>query len=246
MRIVTLPWLVLIVVALPVSAQTVDEIVGQYVEARGGKANLEAVQTVRANGTAILGGGMEAPFHYEWKKPNMIRFELTFQGITEIQASDGKTAWFIDPPGVTEPREMSSAQFAMLNDGVDYVGPLVDYASKGHKVTLMGKEEVEGTEAYKLEVVKQDGMVEYCFIDAEYFLEILQLEKHQTPGGEFELEVTWGDYKEVGGVLLPHSWHRKPRGGQGGMSLMFEQIELNVDLPDSRFEMPAGEAQEGE
>ena len=127
----------------------------------------------------------------EWKHPNKFRFELTQQGMTEVSAYDGTTAWQIQPPG--QPELMSDFDFAMLNDAMDYPNsPLVSPEAKGHRVTLVGKEEIEGTEAYKLEVIKKDGSVEYSYLDAEYFVEILQIEKHVAPGsqGEIELEVT--------------------------------------------------------
>jgi outer membrane lipoprotein-sorting protein len=234
--------LVACAIALPAAAQDVDEIIARFVEARGGKEKLDSIQTIRSTGTALFGGTQEQKFLFEWKRPNKIRFELTLQGITEIQASDGETHWTIDPPSQPEPGPVQPAQFAQLNDGVDYIGPLVDYRDKGHTVTLLGKEEIEGTEAYKIEVKKKDGMTEISYLDAEYFLEILQVEKYPMPdGSEMELEVTWSDYKEVAGILLPHSWNRKPRGAPAGLTLTFDGFEINPDIPDSRFAMPSGE-----
>ncbi len=231
-------------VATPAAAQSVEEILAQYAEARGGKEKLESVRSLSAQGVAVMGGGMEAPFRYEWKHPNKFRFELTQQGRTEVSAYDGTTAWQIEPPGQPEP--MSDFDLAMLNDAMDYPNsPLVNPQAKGHRVTLVGKEEIEGTEAYKLEVVKKNGSVEYSYLDAEYFVEILQIEKHVAPGSqsEFELEVTWGDYKEIDGVLFPYSWSQKPRGAPAGMTLVFEKLAINVALDDERFAMPqAGEA----
>lgn len=233
-------WILTLLVALPLPAQTVDEIVDKYVEARGGKARIAEIDTLTATGTALMGGEMEVPFVYQWKRPDHFRFELTTQGMTEVQAFDGEDAWFTDPPGQTEPADMPPMQFAMLNDALDFLeGPLVRYREKGHEVELLGLEEIEGTEAYKLRVTKKGGVVEISYLDPEYFVEILQFEKHQTPGGEMELVTTLGDYKEVDGVMLPHAWERKPRGAPAGIALMFEKIELNGEIPDSRFARPA-------
>ena len=228
-------------IAAPATAQSVEEVLARYAEARGGTERLESVRSLSAHGTAVMGVGMEAAFRYEWKHPNKFRFELTQQGMTEVSAYDGTTAWQIRPPG--EPGLMSDFDFAMLNDAMDYPNsPLVSPEAKGHRVTLVGKEEIEGTEAYKLEVIKKDGSVEYSYLDAEYFVEILQIERYPMPDGStMELEVTWGDYKEVAGVLLPHSWHRKPKGAPAGLTLVFEKVEVNVDIPDERFAMPAAE-----
>ena len=42
-------------------------------------------------------------------------------------------------------------------------GPLVDYRRKGHKVELLGKEKVEGVDAYKLKLTLKGGEVKYIY-----------------------------------------------------------------------------------
>ena len=228
--------------AAPADAESQEEILAGYVEARGGAANLRAVESLRGNGRLLMGGGAEAPFRYEWKRPDRFRFELTVQGMTDVQAFDGTDAWTIDPPGQTEPADMAPLDLALLNDAVDFLGPLVDHAAKGTVVELVGKTEVEGTEAWELAVTRPDGGRERSFLDVEYLLEFQQVEIHPTPGGgELELEITWGDYKEVAGVLLPHSWSRRPKGAPDGISAVFDEIEVNPEIADDRFARPEGD-----
>ena len=43
----------------------------------------------------------------------------------------------------------------------------MDYKAKGNTVELMGKEDVEGTPAYKLKVTKKSGNIEYDYLDAQ-------------------------------------------------------------------------------
>lgn len=228
--------------ALPAPAQTVDEVLARHLEARGGQAAVDAFTSLRARGRAVFGGGAEAPFTYEWKRPDRFRFELTLGGTTEIDACDGETCWIVEPPEQPQPGPMPPQQRMMLNDAVDILGPLVGPQAKGHTVALLGREEVEGTPAFKLAVTKKNGFAEVSYLDAEHFLEILQVETYSMPGGgELKMVVTWGDYKEVGGVLVPHYWERHPEGAPRGMTLMFEHMEANPDIPDGRFAMPAGE-----
>ena len=234
-------WWAALAMGLAASAaagETVEEVLARHVEARGGAAKLAAVSSLRLSGRMMLGQGREAPFLYEWKRPNQFRFELTMQGVTEVQAFDGESGWTTDPPGQPDPQPMAPMQLAMMNDAIDFEGRLVNPKQKGIGVELVGKTEVEGTPAWEIQVTRADGGVEHSYLDAEYFLEILQLERYETPGGPMEMEVTWGDYKEMGGALFPGSWSRKPRGGQGGPTLLFEQVEVNPELPDSRFAMP--------
>ncbi len=235
----------LALVALPVASPaqetpTVDEILAGSAEARGGAESLAAVETLVATGTAHIGGG-EAPFRYEWKRPDSFRFELTVQGQTEVQASDGETAWRVDPPGQTDPVPLSAMDLALLNDAADFLGALVSPEAKGHSVELVGATEVEGTPAWELRVERAEGFVETIYLDREHLVEIRQIEEHPLPGGgdPLALVTTWGDYKEVGGVLLPHYWSRHPAGNpQAGLTISFESFAVNEPVDDERFRMP--------
>lgn len=222
-------------------AQTVEEILADSAEARGGADRLAEVDTIVATGTAHLGGDVEAPFRYEWKRPDKFRFELTLQGVSEVQASDGETAWRLDPSEGPQPEPLAALDLAMLNDAADFLGALIHPESKGHRVELVGEAEVEGTPAWEIRVERAEGFVETIYLDREYLVEIQQVEEHPLPGGDepLVLVTTWGDYKPVAGVVLPHYWSRHPRGQpRGGLTLTFETLELGEPIPDERFRMP--------
>lgn len=224
-----------------VEAETVEEILARYVEARGGQEAFDKVDTIRSSGKMVMGGGFEAPIEYEWKKPNKFRFEMTMQGVTQVSTYDGENGLTLDPSEAPEPVPFGPDDFMQLNDAIDFIGPLVDAEAKGHEVELLGEEDVEGTPAWKLKLTKAGGEVEHIYLDAEYFVEIRQVEFHDVAGNPLEVEVTWGDYKEVGGILLPHSWNQRPPGGGQGLNLLFDGFEVNEELPDSRFSQATGE-----
>jgi outer membrane lipoprotein-sorting protein len=247
-RFVSLTLLVLLLPAVvpAARAQTVEEILARSAEARGGADRLAAVDTIVGTGTALLGGQIEAPFRYEWKRPNRFRFELTLQGVTEVQASDGTTAWRLDPSDQPEPEPMAAFDLAMLNDAADFLGALVNPEAKGHEVELVGRVEVEGTPAWELRVTRAEGFLERIYLDFEHLIEIQELEEHPLPsGGEPVVLVTnWGDYKEVGGLLLPHYWSRYPRANPADvLTLTFDSLKLGETIPDERFSMPGAEGE---
>jgi len=70
----------------PLSA---DQIVQKHVEALGGAAKLNAIQSLVVTGTASILGQTEAPITIQVKRPNMMRLEITFQGRKIVQAFDG-------------------------------------------------------------------------------------------------------------------------------------------------------------
>ena len=230
----------LIALATPLlSAQSVDDVIAKNVQARGGLDKIKSVQTIRSTGTMSMGGGMEAPGMMIQKRPDMARLEFTVQGLTAVQAYDGKSAWQIMPfMGKKDPEVMSADDKKEMEENADIDGPLVDYKSKGNKVELLGKEKVEGTDAYKLKVTLKNGDVITDYLDADSFLEIKQETKRMIRGSEQDVESSLGDYKEVNGLMFPFAMENGIKGSQEKEKLTISKIELNVPVDDSIFKMP--------
>ena len=217
--------------------KSADEVIKRYVDAIGGREKLDSVKTMRLSGKAMIGGQMEAPITMELKRPNKIRMEFSLQGMTGTQAYDGKGGWFIMPfAGKFEPEQMPPDMAKQLKDQADMDGPLVDYKKKGHSVELVGTDEVEGTEAYKLKVTKEDGSVEYHFIEAEHFIPLQVKGEREVMGTKIDYKVNFGDYKEVDGLLIAHTIAQT--GGEGSNTMTIEKVEINAKIPDDRFDMP--------
>jgi len=228
-----------VLLAGPVSAQTLDEVIAKHLEARGGEEKLKAVGTMRATGKMTMGPGMEAPFTIEWQKPMSMRMEVTLQGMTMVQAFDGKTGWMINPfQGKKEPEAMAGEELKAVEDQADIMGVLLDWKQKGHQVELLGKETVEGTEAYKLKVLKKNGDTEIIYLDADAYLPFKEESKRTIRGQEMEFETSVGDYKEVGALVFAHSYESKAKGMPQGQTITLDKIELDVPVPADRFTMP--------
>jgi outer membrane lipoprotein-sorting protein len=224
----------------PASAQTLDEIIARNIEARGGMEKIKAVKTMRMTGRITVGPGMEAPAVIEAKRPQMTRLDITFQGMTLTQAFDGKVGWAINPfQGNPNPEVMSADDAKDAEEQADMDGSLVDWKAKGHTVELVGKEKIEGTDAYRLKITLKGGDVRYTFIDADSWLEIRGEAKRTVRGTEMETEQTIGDYKEVGGLIIPHSFEGGPKGSPMRQKITIEKVELDVPIDDARFAMPA-------
>ncbi len=222
------------------AAQTVDEIIAKNVQARGGADKLKSVHSVKATATMAMGPGMEAPGVLIQKRPEFARLEFTVQGLTAIQAYDGKNAWQVMPfMGKKDPELMSADEAKEVQEMGDIDGPMIDYKSKGNQVELLGKEKVEGTDAYKLKVTLKNGDVQTQYIDADSFLEIKEETKRTVRGTEQTVESSIGDYKEVNGIIFPFAVESGVKGSAEKEKLTITKIELNVPVEDSFFKMPA-------
>ena len=228
----------LLLIAGSLFGQTADELVQKFIEAEGGYKALKAIKTLKMEGKVITQQGMEFPWVIYIKRPLKIRMESTVQGQTMVQAFDGKTGWWIVPfMGSTEPQLMPEEQLKDIKEQADIDGPLVDYKKKGNKVEYLGKEEVEGTDAYKLKVTLKDGEIRYVYLDAEYYLPIKAVTKRKRQDTEITVETYMGDYKKVAGVLMPHSLESK-MNGKTVSQITIEKITPNIAIDDSLFAMP--------
>jgi hypothetical protein len=81
--------------------------------------------------------------------------------------------------------------------------------------------------------------VNYTYLDADSYLAIREESKRTVRGSEVEVESTIGDYKEVGGLLIPHSIQNGAKGRPEKQDIVIDKIELNPPLDDARFKMPA-------
>lgn len=232
--------LALVALASPASAQTLDEILAGHYKALGGLDKLKALKSLRMTGEMTVGPGLLAPFTLEVKRPNQMRIDITIQGMTGTQAYDGQTAWMLMPfMGKKDAEAMPAEEAKDAAEQADIDGVLVDSAAKGHKVELVGKEAVDGADAWKLKVTTKGGDLITIYLEAESYLQIRSERKRTVRGSEMEFEQTIGDYKEVGGLMLPHSFESGPKGAPMRQKMTVSKVELDPAIDDARFKMPA-------
>jgi hypothetical protein len=225
------------------ASPTADEIVAKYVKTVGGMDKIEAVKTLKRSGKFTGGGGFEAKILEQNERPNLVRQEFTFQGMTGVTAYDGKTGWKIEPwQGKKDAEPLGEDEMkGILEDSV-FDGQLVHYKEKGNTIELVGSEPVEGTDAWKLKVTLKNGDVEYYYMDTDYFVPIKIEFKRMIRGAERESEASLGDYKEVAGWYLPHSIESGRKGSQEKSKLVYQKIEANVPMDEQMFRQPAAPA----
>jgi hypothetical protein len=228
-------------IALPLLAQelTVDQVIAKNIEAHGGMAKLKSVNTMKATGRLALPNGMEIPITAYQMRPNKQRLEIHVQGMTGIQAYDGTNGWQLMPfQGKKDPEPVSPDEAKEMADDSDIDGPLVDYKEKGNKVELLGKEKVEGADAYKLKVTMKNGTEKLLYLDADSFLEIKSESKRTRQGNIVESEASIGDYKEVDGMMMAHAVEAGPKGRPERQKFIMDKIEINVPVDAAIFNMP--------
>ena len=220
-------------------APTVDEIVNHYLKTIGGMDKIQAVTSLRRTGKFIGGGGFEAAVAQENKRSDFVREEFSLQGMTGINAYDGKTGWKIEPwNGKKDAEALGEEEMKSILEDADFDGPLVNYKKKGNTVEFVGMDKFEGTDTLKLKITKKNGDSYIYYLDTDYYVPIKIDTKRLVRGAEREYETALGDYKEVNGWFLPFSLENNAKGSQDKSKIVFDKIVANVAIDDSRFRIP--------
>lgn len=229
--------------AFAAHAITADDIIARHVEARGGLTSLEALKSLKRSGHLFIPGpNIELGLVETRVRPDRIRQEVSLQGMTAVQAWDGKEGWQIQPfGGRKDPERMSPDEAKPLVLAADIDFALVNYRAKGGKVEYLGLEEVDGTPAHKLRVTLASGDEVTYFVDPDTWMIIRDVQKREVRGAETLTETDYGEYEKVQGVWVPMTEASGPVGSDASQKqqVVFEHAEGNVAVEPSYFAFPA-------
>jgi outer membrane lipoprotein-sorting protein len=218
-----------------------DEVLAKYYQAIGINA-VKEWKTLTMTGKSSA-QGMEFPITIIMKRPGKMRLEVEIQGNKMLTVFDGQTGWSVAPwSGSSDPQDMTADEVKGMKEQADFEGALFNWKEKGHKVELIGKEDMEGTPVYKVKVVREDENIETYFIDAENFVPLKVASITKIQGNETESESYPSNYKEVNGAMMPFAIENKFKG-QGDQSVsqhvLIDKYEINKEVADSLFVRPA-------
>jgi hypothetical protein len=218
------------------SAQSLEDILKEHFAAIG-QEKLLKVNSLKTTGKLVQ-SGMEIPFIQMAKRPDCVRIEGTFQGLSFIQTYNGKEGWGLNPfAGVTDPQPMSKDEMKNMKYSSDIDGMLWNWKDKGYIVTFEGKEDMEGTSCFKIKELTQDGDVFTYYLDADSYMMIRTNTKVKMQGNETESDTYYSNYMQVEGLAMPGKIDTK-MNGQVVMTIVTDKVEINLDLDKALFEKP--------
>lgn len=235
----TLTGFVLMSVLFFAQAQDLDKILKNHYDAVG-QEKLSNLKSLTFSGK-ILQGGMELPFNMYTSRPLKFRMDITVQGQKIVQAFDGEIGWYINPMmGTMDPQDMSPDQIKDMKKQADMDGDLYNYEKKGSTLELIGTEDFEGTEVYKLKLTDKEGDITYYFMDSETFVIIKTTAKRMVQGTEVESESLLSNYQMIDGVAFPFSISTGANG-QMMVEIEMDNVDFNSKFEDAFFAKPGKE-----
>ena len=238
---------VLFCVALSVPAQTAEEIVNSYIENIGGNEAWSKIESMRITGVGRQ-QGVDYPFIATMMKDGRTVIDVDLQGTSFIvEAFDGENAWSMNFQTQKAEAFDSESSLNYKNQAKDQIpDAFFNYKDKGYLLELVGKDSWEGTEVFKIKLIKKpvlvDGVeeenVDIYFFDTENFVPIASESVVKSgPAKGATSQTIMSDYQEVDGLYLPFTVIEK-FNGQTNLEMLYKNVEFNAKINDSIFVMP--------
>jgi outer membrane lipoprotein-sorting protein len=248
-----------IAVAIPASAQTVDEIVARNLQAKGGADVLRQTNAVKMTGTfkAVQPREMTMKMTSWAKRPNLRRQEVEpLQPATAspaaatppaaaapvrpsssrmVQATDGTTMWI--QQGIAMPQTMPASQVATMPQDTEFDSVFIDYQDKGVVIKNLGVEKLGGKDVFHLTVQRKTGPLQHYYLDMSTGPEAKVTTEVTQGGATARVDTEMSDYRTVEGRVVPFRL-RQSVNGQLAAEIAIEKVEFNVEMPDTLFKLP--------
>lgn len=220
------------ITTVALNAQTVDEVITKHIEAIGGKDKLSQVKSVYyENSMEVMGNSVpQKEYQLEGKG---YKSEIEFNGSNIIQCLTDKGGWMVNPMmGGTDAEAIPEASFKSTKPLIYLGGALTDYAAKGYKAELMGKDGGD----FKIKVTA-DGNETYYFINPTTWYLTKSIMKGEAMGQQTDVTTTFSDHKKTDfGIVLPYT--RSVDLGMFQYTQKADKIEVNKTIDPKIFEMP--------
>lgn len=217
-------------------AQTADEIVGKHIEAIGGKEKLSQINSLYIESATEVMGNKSAT------KTTILtgkgfRNETDFNGQQIVNVITDKGGWAINPFGGSgEATALPEEQYKAGQDQI-YIDPLLNYAERGAKVELLGKEKVGSVDALKLKYTNRNNSETTYFIDPSTFYIVQAVKKGMAMGQEVKVTINYSDIRKTDfGLSIPYTTDIDM--GQFALKINAKKVEVNKVIDQALFEMP--------
>jgi hypothetical protein len=213
-------------------AQTVDEVINKHIEAIGGKDKISQLKSVYTeNSMEVMGSS--APQKEYLVEGKAYKTEVEYNGSNIISCFTDKNGWTINPMmGATDAQAMPDDLYKAGKSQIYFGGGLVNYAAKGYKAELAGKE----GDAFKIKL-SDSGSETLYFIDSKTYLLTKSIVKSELMGQAIDVTTIYSDYKKTDfGIMLPFA--KSIDMGMLQLSQKTDKAEINKAIDMKIFDMP--------
>jgi hypothetical protein len=216
---------------------TAEAVFNKYVDATGGVASFEKINSMSLQGTIeISGQGLNGPITIVNARPDKMATTLDLSGIGKFQsgANEG-VAWDYNPmqgPRVLQGEERDQ----MLRQA--RMDKFVNWKATYSDAKVDGDETVDGKACWRLLATPaKSTKVEKLWFDKDSGFLIKVAGTIVSPQGELTAETSFTDYRDVSGNKI--AFKMAQNVGPQAILIILETVKINPDLPPTQFDPPA-------
>jgi hypothetical protein len=219
-------------------SQTADEIISNYIQVIGGKDRLSKITSVYTEST-IDAVGAQGIIKSTTLNGKGMRTDIEIAGQKIISCYTDKEGWsFNTMIGNSTAELMPPAQYNLGKDQIIIGGPFINYAEKGYKVELLGKETAANVNSYKIKFTSPDSIISVYSFDAKTFY-LVQAESQSVSMGQIVKSITnYSDFKQTDGYTIPYKMEVYLPEGQFVNEMTVTKVELNKPVGELIFKKP--------
>lgn len=223
-------------ITLPAAEQLLDA----YVEAIGGTNAFAKIESLASTGSMTIEPlGLKGSLSIYQARPDRSSMTFVCPAIGTVRSGAGNgIAW--EMTDIMGPRLLKGEEqrFALQTSAID---GLVAWRDQFASVETVGSEEVDGSPCWRLLMTTSSGEEQTWYLDKEsHLLRKLELELASALG-TIQATLVLDDYRDVGGVLIPH--HSTSAAMGQAMVATVDSVEVNTSI-DEAFLAPPPEITE--
>ena len=223
------------------SPTTLDEVIERHTKAVGGRAAIEAIQSIEFD-LHITDPKFEVDGTYFAARPGKMRIDVNAGGDHVFtEAFDGQKGW--EGKGTSQKPATEKAT-AALRHGVELPGKLFglhELKARGHRIELAEREKIDGIGYYVLRLTLNDGYATTLYVDPNSWLitrrrdvRPLHVDVDPTPT---TIEQRSFDFRTISGVQFAFaSSETDLQSGKVLETTVVRSVKINRPLVPSIFE----------
>ena len=204
---------------------TAKSIIEKYVEAIGGKAKLESIESFAMDASAEM-QGMQLELQLKKTAKNQLMQDIKMMGNSMTKQVLNNDKGYIMMQG--QRKDLSQEEVQKIKEEAALF-PELNFLSSDN-ISLEGSEMVGDKKAYKIKATDSKTI----FYDADTGLKLKEVNVAEMQGQQMQQTLIYDDYKEVSGVLFPFKLSQSM--GPQNIDFTVTEIKINSGVSAADFE----------
>jgi photosynthetic reaction center cytochrome c subunit len=215
------------------SSQSAGGILEKYLQALGGSAALDKINTEVQKGKLDLGQGVQFPVEIFAKQPGKRSVITHLPSGDSFETVDGQSGWTLVPGRPLRNMSRGDLQAATIDADLRFAANIKALFSD---LKMKPDQQIGGRPVSVIQASNPKLPPVELYFDQQSGLLTRMVRYVDSPLGRNPTQIDYSDYRDLGGAKQPFQWTvAQP---QGRFTIQIDQVEVNVPVQDAKFAKP--------